>query len=252
MAGLFGYGTRPGKGVKKGEPQKKRFFQFFDLLGRKKGALIKLNLLTFICCIPIITIGPAIAAMTQITKLYVEEKHVFLITDFFDAFKKNFVQGFFMSIITVLVPFLLLKSFSFYYYKIYSDTKLYIIPTFIIFIFSVIFIMMTFYTFLLIVTLKLNLFQIIKNSFMLAVLGSRTNLITMFFTTIVVFASFSFFPFSLILFVFISLSLISLISNYNSFQYVYRYLIKPYYENSGIENPYEREENTDAIFEDAT
>lgn len=252
MAGLFGYGTKPGKGVKKGEPQKKRFFQFFELLGRKKGSLIKLNLLTFICCIPIITIGPAIAAMTYITRLYVEEKPVFLVSDYFDAFKKNFVQSFFMSIIIVVVSFLFEKSLFFYYFKMINNSKLYVIPTFIIFMFSIIFIMMIFYTFLLIVTLKLNLFQIIKNSFMLSILGSRTNLITIFFVALILFAGFSYFPFSLLLFIFIAFSLISLISNYNSFPHVYRYLIKPYYETSGIENPYERKESDDAIFEDAT
>ena len=47
MAGFLGMGNfqKPGKGVKKEEPEKKRFFQFFDLFFRKITRLIQLNLL---------------------------------------------------------------------------------------------------------------------------------------------------------------------------------------------------------------
>ena len=54
MAGFLGFGNfqKPGKGVKKNEPEKKRFFQFFELFFRKLTKLIQLNLLYLLFCIP--------------------------------------------------------------------------------------------------------------------------------------------------------------------------------------------------------
>ena len=100
MAGFLGMGNfqKPGKGVKKEEPEKKRFFQFFDLFFRKITRLIQLNLLYLLFCIPIITIGPATAAMTKILRYYVEEKPVFLCSEFWAAFKENFVYSVFCKL----------------------------------------------------------------------------------------------------------------------------------------------------------
>jgi len=52
--GLFDY-TRPGPGVDKNAPKKKPFFLFFELVGRKFGRLIFLNLLYFIAILPLLT-----------------------------------------------------------------------------------------------------------------------------------------------------------------------------------------------------
>ena len=86
--GLFDY-TKPGKGVDKNGPQKKRFFHFFELYFRKFWKLITLNLIYILFCIPIVTIGPATAAMTYILKNYTMERPVFLWSDFLEAFKKT-------------------------------------------------------------------------------------------------------------------------------------------------------------------
>lgn len=43
--GLFGNYAKEGPGVKKNEPQKKRFFYFFELYFRKFGKLMTLSLL---------------------------------------------------------------------------------------------------------------------------------------------------------------------------------------------------------------
>jgi uncharacterized membrane protein YesL len=56
MAGLFGFFdfTTPGKGVDPDEPDKRAFFRFLDILWHKKGKLIVVNLMYFICILPII------------------------------------------------------------------------------------------------------------------------------------------------------------------------------------------------------
>lgn len=67
--GLFNY-SKPGPGVDKNGPKKKRFFLFFELYFRKFWKMIELNLLFLVCCIPIVTIGPAIAGMTYVLRNY--------------------------------------------------------------------------------------------------------------------------------------------------------------------------------------
>jgi len=45
----------------------------------------------------------------------------------------------------------------------------------------------------------------------------------------------------------------AMIVAFNSFQYIYKYCIKPYYAMNGLQDPYEEiGENEDSIFEDTT
>lgn len=54
--GLFGNYTKEGPGISKDEPEKTGFFRFFDVLGRKFGKLLKLNMLYFAVSIPYLLI----------------------------------------------------------------------------------------------------------------------------------------------------------------------------------------------------
>jgi len=58
MAGFFGFFdyNKPGKGVDKDAPEKRPFFLFFELAGRKFGRLILFNLIYFIILLPILTV----------------------------------------------------------------------------------------------------------------------------------------------------------------------------------------------------
>ena len=50
--GLFNGYMKEGPGVTKNAPEKHRFFLFFELFGRKFSKLIQLNMLLFICLLP--------------------------------------------------------------------------------------------------------------------------------------------------------------------------------------------------------
>ena len=82
--GIFGSENylRSGPGIAKNAPKKKPFFYFWELYFRKFWKLISLNILTFIFCIPIVTIGPAFAGMTKVLRNYVLEKNSFIFHDF--------------------------------------------------------------------------------------------------------------------------------------------------------------------------
>lgn len=94
MAGFFGIGDyeSAGVGIPKNAPKKKRIFIFFQILFNKIWQIFFLNLLYLIFCIPIVTIGPATTAMMKILRNFSIEKPTFIISDFLDAFKKNFTN----------------------------------------------------------------------------------------------------------------------------------------------------------------
>lgn len=66
-----------------------KFFRF----ATKLSELMWLNILTFICCIPIITVGSAFTAMhTVLVQIYRDDEDK-ITRSFFSAFKKNFGQS---------------------------------------------------------------------------------------------------------------------------------------------------------------
>lgn len=73
--------------------------KFFDIDGSFIVGLTKvadvfiLNLLLILCCIPIITIGPAVTAMYYVTLKMVKDEDCYIVKSFFKSFKQNFKQG---------------------------------------------------------------------------------------------------------------------------------------------------------------
>ena len=87
---------------------------FFDIYFRKFWNLIVLNILYVICCIPIVTIGPATAAMTKILRNYAREEHAFLWSDFWDTFKNNFWTAFVVGLIDLFAVILIYFDYVMY------------------------------------------------------------------------------------------------------------------------------------------
>ena len=86
--GLFGGNYNDsGAGVAKKAPQKKTIFRFFDSFANKFWVLIEINFIYVLFCLPIVTFGPATAAMTKLMRNIYLEKPQFIFHDFFKAFK---------------------------------------------------------------------------------------------------------------------------------------------------------------------
>ena len=233
MAGIFGFFdyTKAGPGVSKNEPKKKRFFFFFELYFRKFWRIIALNFIYILCCIPIVTIGPATAAMTYVLRNYTQEKPVFLLSDFFEAFKKNWKQSAIVFVMDVLVSFLLLIAIPFYFQRV-ADSALYYVPFGICISAALVFLWMHYYIHLLIVSVNLKLKQILKNSFLLAIAGLKTNLITTFFLigTLGLILYFVPLPFIILIFVLLGFSTYGFLICFNSYQYILKFVVAPYEE----------------------
>ena len=78
--GFYNY-TKSGKGVDKNGPQKKPFFKFWELFGRKFWNFFTLNLVYVVFCLPVVTFGPATAALTHVMRKYCLEDPIFPVSD---------------------------------------------------------------------------------------------------------------------------------------------------------------------------
>lgn len=298
--GFLGFGNyaKPGKGVKKGESDKKRFFQFFDLISRKFSKLIQLNLMFLLFSLPAILFGvlgvflsgifipnlpqyeqmfatvslfiialavgltgPAVAAMVKITRYYNDEKPVFLWSDYLQAYKSNFKQSLIMGLINGVVGYIFVQACLFYLGQTVTGSWLFWILLGLVLSLGLIMLFTNFYTYLVIVSVELPLRQIIKNSISFAFLGLKTNFITGVIIVGIGIGMWTLIGHGMVLFLLIGMALAAVILfsfctmliTFNSFQYVYRYSIRPYYVLNNLPDPYDTEEEEEvSIFTDAT
>lgn len=264
--------TREGKGVSKSDVKhKKRFFLFFELVWRKFFKLCGLNLLYLLCCIPIVTIGPATAALMLVLRNMALERPVFVFHEFFDAFKKNFWRSLGAGVV-ILLGFLLSGFALNFYYQAYVGVTTGSLEGFMgldpssaswfcgistILAFAVFFCVMfiSYYVYLLIVTVDLPLKKIFKNSGILALVGFKTNILTTVFVVVICVVSFyglllipiNFFVAALIVFFLVAFT--HFIIAFNSYQYIKKYVTDPYYKERGEEIPDDPKEH-ESVFAD--
>lgn len=88
---------------------------FFRFLGRLVD-LVVLNLLFLLCCIPIITIGPALAALYYTTIRLVMKRSTYVTADFSKSFKENLKQGIIIWLIVLAVGAVIAEFINIWYY----------------------------------------------------------------------------------------------------------------------------------------
>ena len=247
-----------GRGVDKNESQKKRFFLYWDIVIRKFWKLIPLSLLFTALCIPIITIGPAIAGLTYVLRNISQEEPIFVLDNFFDAFKKNFKQSFGMSIINLII--IVIGGYSIYYWVSVLPKENPGIANFLPIVIGIcvmfVWAQMNYYIHLMIVSLTLSLKQIIKNSFILTLVSKKliiTNVITSLIIALIVYPlaiNPSLLYIVIPIMIFVGFAMLGLVICFNSYQYILEYVVKPFYDKQKADGTYVEEEKIEAIFED--
>ena len=76
---------------------------------------IALNLVYLICCLPVLTIGPATAALYQVTLREARREHGYLIRKFFQHMKEMFFQGIFVFFLFAAVLFAAVYALFFWF-----------------------------------------------------------------------------------------------------------------------------------------
>jgi len=77
----------------------------------KAADLIWLNILTFICCIPVVTIGASMTALNYVVLKMVRNEEGYITRSYFKSFKQNFKQATVIWLIVLAVIMVLAGDF---------------------------------------------------------------------------------------------------------------------------------------------
>ncbi len=232
---LFGNYEKAGAGIAKNAPEKKPFFRFWEILGRKFWKLMELNMVMCISVVPLILgavsifylaekhtslalvlaaacalvymaiFGPTLAASAKVLRYFTVEKPCFLLDTFFKTFRSSFKQALPLGVIDLFVGGSVVSGF-YVYPRIISSLQmngeggvaLYYVLFVLTLSIAITVLMMSFYGYLMIVSTDLSFRNILKNSLALSMIALKKNVITLVLSILImaIFAVLTFyFPF---------------------------------------------------------
>lgn len=262
MAGFFGMGNynKAGSGIAKDNQSKGRLKLFFEILGVRIWKLFALNLIYLIACIPVVTVGPATAGMIKVLKNYSIDKNAYVWLDFIESYKKNFFKALVIGIVDLIAYFGLISGY-FIYSTLALDPERTSTIYYVLFIVTIsvgfMFTIMNYYIYLMLVSTDLSVKNIVKNAVALTFLSPKNNGIALLSNIILPIIMFLLIKlnlqFFILLFIFPA-SFIGFIVCFCCYPVVQKYVINPYYESRGEQNPESpvivNNEDEDVIFED--
>jgi len=200
-----------------------------ELFGYLFGGVIPL--MSVFLCLPMISVGPAQAGMTYILRNFSREEHAFLWSDFIEHAKKNFKQSMIVGAINLAVTvFVLLDLFILVPLQMNSILKT-VVSTIIVMAF-IIFMIMNMYIYPMMVTFKLTIRQLYRNALLFAYMKLIPNILILIVCIALVIIPFQLsLPVGYILFIFITMSLISYITNFYVYPKLDKYMIQPAKQN---------------------
>ena len=184
--GFFGTSNyeRPGKGVRKDEGERRRFFLFFELIWHKTPKIFVLNLLFVAFSLPLITMGAAFTGVAAVLYDISTRRGTFVWADFFDAFKRRFFASTVLWVLDLAIAYAVDFGLRFYYSV--SNSVFSLVGIFAISFVGILTLFANFYAFVMLARTELKLKEVIKNSVLLAIGGVWTNLITLLITVVFV------------------------------------------------------------------
>lgn len=216
---------REGPGVEKDSPQKKGISLFLELFITRFWDILKLNIIFIIYCIPIVTIGPAIGALTSITMSMIQRKHIYIFSDFHQAFKSNWKQSLICSFIFALILTLLGIAVLFYY-KLAQQQPIFYFVLFVCLFIAVLLGLALIYIYPLLTTISLSIKDIFKNSIFLGIVCLKNSLLCALVCGIFLGINIVFFPLTFPLLLIFTFSMISFIANFTAWPGIKKYIIK--------------------------
>lgn len=239
-------------GIPKAPREKTGFMKYASIYLSHFWKLMALNFIYLLFCLPVITIGPATAALTKVCRNYSQERHTYLFGDFWDSFKKNFKQGLVFGLIDLLFVVVFAVGLMFYMDWAQKMPIMYI-PMIIMFSFMIVVIMMNFYIYIMVSSTNLTVKQIIKNSLILSYLGMKKSIICLVVYVLFMSINIFFYPISIVFAATLCFSFISFLDCSLCYPVVRKYIIQPYYDQRGEINPEDALLDTeeDRLFKDA-
>lgn len=133
----------------------------------KMADLLWLNILTAICCIPIITIGPALTAMHYMCLKMVRNEECYITRGFLKSFKENFKQATLIWLLILLFIFILAGDF---YIMKYSAIEFPQILQILIIAVGVLLLFMATFVFPVLARFDNTIIRTLKNAFIMSIL----------------------------------------------------------------------------------
>lgn len=174
LQGFFDY-NKPGPGIDKDAPQKRAFFVFFETWFRNVWRLLPSGLIYILLSLLLLPSGLGSAGMTHLARNMARDKHSFGLSDFWDTIKKNWKQALPLGIINTLVTAAVLVA-GITYYRAFEGWGGMLGTGLMISLFFIISVM-KYYAWLILITFKMPLKKIIKNSFYFVFINLKNNLL---------------------------------------------------------------------------
>lgn len=106
--------STPGPGIEKDAPEKTGVARFLEIIQLECVTLFQLNLLFLLCCLPVITIPPAIFALSSVIRKMVLDRPVLCFYDYRTAFCRGLAVSYGAFALTALP--LVLSGFGAVFY----------------------------------------------------------------------------------------------------------------------------------------
>lgn len=126
-----------------------------------------LNILWFICCIPIVTIGPSTAALFYCCQQIVDDTEGNITSAFFKSFKMNMKQGIHISVILIALGSILAVD-GYVLYHLYTSSVFWTMLTAVFIVACIIYFMILMYIFPLLARFQNTTFAMFKNALILS------------------------------------------------------------------------------------
>ena len=169
-----GYGRFNGPAKHIPQKPKGKVRLFFELWLANFWDLIPLNVVYCMLSLMLLPYGFVSVGLTNVTRNLARDKHSFGISDFFDTAKKNWKQALAAGLINILVTAVLLFGGYFYFC---GDGWFAITGLAVTIVAFAVFSIMKYYLWVIMITFKLPLKNIYKNSFFFVFLNLKNNLL---------------------------------------------------------------------------
>jgi len=282
--GLFGGYQNAGPGINPNAPKKKPFFRFWEVLWRNIGKLLTLNLVytlfhapmllsmifymetnnkltvpmvIFLLVVQVILVGPTMAGCARVLRLIVLDKAFFFFEEFKKGFKNNFGAALLFWLVDLLVILSVISGYWVYPQLAPQLGKGVYIMFGVSLAIALILLFMNYYLLPLQVSTKLSKSSTIKNSFMLSVIALKQCVITTICVVAMVgVTGLLIWINSVFMFVaaFFPAAFVGYTVMFINYPVIQKYVINPYYEQTGEANPESEEaaSDEDTLFTDSS
>lgn len=212
----------------------------------KVADLMIINILTLLCCLPIITVGPALTAAHYVCLKMVRDEECYIVRSYFKSFKENFKQGVLIWLI-ILAAILILAGD--YYIITKSGLEFSKVLTTAIIVVAIVLLMVTIFVFPTLAKFDNTIKATFKNAFFMAILQlPKTALMVVLYVAPVVIMAFFYQAVPVVMMLGISVPIFLSAMLYNKFfQKIEDNILEAQAEAEG---PKEEEDDPDRIFSD--